>query len=122
MIRSSQQDPLARESKKAIQRKRPASDGRRAGYFVEAKWTGNNDAAWLTSPYNPSSRHYNEAKILNQVRGYLDLNSLKIGNGVRYAVSNEAAWKHFDDLFRKYFKDQVDSGLLKVFHVPGTGM
>ena len=95
-----------------------ASDGRRAGYLVEAKWTGKNNAAWRSSPYNPAHKWYNEDKILDQVRGYIELHQANGGKGIRYAVSNDAARLHFEQLFRTHFSDAMDSGLLKVFHVP----
>ena len=93
-------------------------DGRRAGYTVEAKWTGKNDAAWRSSPYNPRSDFYDQAKILEQARSLLDLNKATRGKGVAYAVSNPAARGHFEALFRRYFPGQP----IKVWHVPGTGM
>jgi hypothetical protein len=94
-------------------------DGRKAGYTVEAKWTGKNDAAWRSSPYNPRSEFYNQAKVLEQARALLDLNKATGGKGVAYAVSNEAAARvHFEALFRRYFPGQP----ITVWHVPGTGM
>ena len=101
-----------------LSQRQMASDGRRAGYLVEAKWTGKNDAAWRTSPYNPASRHYNEEKILEQARGYLELQAANGGKGVRYAVSNESARQHFEQLFRTNFPNAMNSGLLKVYY-PG---
>jgi LysM repeat protein len=93
-------------------------DGRRAGYTVEAKWTGKNDAAWRSSPYNPRSEFYNEAKTIEQAQSLLDLNKATRGKGVAYAVSNEAARVHFELLFRRYFPAQP----IRVWFVPGTGM
>jgi hypothetical protein len=105
-----------------LSQRKMASDGRRAGYLVEAKWTGKNDAAWRSSPYNPAHEFYDESKMLDQVRGYLELHSTNGSKGIRFAVSNNAAQKHFEQLFRANFKENLESGLLKVFHVPGTGM
>ena len=101
---------------------RIAADSRNSGFFVEAKWTGKNAAAWRSSPYNPASRYYDEAKILSQAGGYLRLNAASGGLGVRYAVSNEAARAHFESLFRRHFGAALDNGSLNVWHVPGTGM
>jgi hypothetical protein len=101
---------------------RIAADARNSGFFVEAKWTGKNAAAWRSSPYNPASRYYDEAKILSQAGGYLRLNAASGGRGVRYAVSNEAARAHFESLFRRHFGAALDNGSLNVWHVPGTGM
>jgi hypothetical protein len=93
-------------------------DGRSAGYTVEAKWTGKNDAAWRSSPYNPRSEFYDEAKIVEQARSLLDLNEATGGKGVAYAVSTQAARAHFEALFSRYFPGQP----IKVWHIPGTGM
>lgn len=99
-----------------------ALDARRAGFTVEAKWAGRNDAAWTSSPYNPSHRYYDEARILDQARSQLELNVALRGNGVRFAVSNEAAQQHFTNLFQQNFGVQMNNGTLQVWHVPGNGM
>lgn len=97
-------------------------DGVYAGYYVEVKWAGRNNAAWASSPYNPAHRYYDESKIVGQARRYLKLNQATNGNGVRYAVFNEAARNHFESLFRQHFPDAVENRTLRVFHVPGNGM
>ncbi len=97
-------------------------DGLRSGYTVEAKWVGRNDAAWASSPYHPRSQFYNEAKYVDQARRLLGFNQASGGRGVRYAISNEAGRAHFERLFRAHFPDEMRSGFLQVFHVPGTGM
>jgi RHS repeat-associated protein len=98
--------------------KKVGVDASSAGYTVEAKWTGQNNAAWRQSPYNPRSEFYNEQKILDQARNLIDLNKASGGNGVRYAVSNPAARQHFETLFRQHFPGEN----IQVWHVPGTGM
>jgi RHS repeat-associated protein len=98
--------------------KRLGVDARRAGYTVEVKWTGRNDAAWKTSPYNPNSPFYNEAGILDQARGLIALDRAADGKGVRYAVSNSASRTHFETLFRREFPGEA----IQVWHVPGTRM
>jgi hypothetical protein len=105
-----------------LSQRRMATDGRRAGYFVEVKWTGKDDAAWRSSPYNPSHEFYDEERILAQVRGYLELHSAVGSKGIRFAVSNDAARRHLEQLFETHFEEHVESGLLRVIHVPGTGM
>ena len=99
-----------------------ALDARRAGYTVEAKWAGRNDAAWDSSIYNPSHRFYNEEKILGQASRQLDLNTATGGSGVRFAVSNEAAQGHFSNLFQAHFPNEMSHGELRVWYVPGNGM
>jgi len=59
-----------------------------------------------------------EADILDQAERLLKLNAGLGSNGVRYAISNEAAANHFRTLLRTKFADQMDAGILKVFHVP----
>ncbi len=93
-------------------------DATKAGYTVEAKWAGRNDAAWRSSPYNPRSEFYNEKAILDQARNLIELNKASGGKGVRYAISNDAARAHFDALFRQHFPGEN----IQVWHVPGTGM
>jgi len=85
---------------------------------VEAKWTGRNNAAWRSSPYNPVSEFYDEAAILQQAENLLKVNKGSGGRGVRYAVSNDAARVHFESLFRGHFPGEN----IQVWHVPGTGM
>jgi hypothetical protein len=97
-------------------------DATAAGYTVEAKWAGKNAAAWKSSPYNPSSEFYNEPKILGQAKRLLEKNAQTKGGGVRYAISNDPAAKHFAELFEKNFPDEMKSGALKVWTVPGNGM
>jgi len=98
-------------------------DGRKAGYLVEAKWAGGNDAAFANNDfYNPAGEFYDEANILRQARGYLDMNEANGGNGVRYALSNDAARAHFENLFSQNFPEAMQSGTLQVFHVPANGM
>jgi hypothetical protein len=99
-----------------------ALDARRAGFSVEAKWTGRNDAAWTSSPYNPDHRYYDEKAILGQARSQVELNSATGGKGVRFVVSNEAARQHFTDLFERNFNTEMKGGTLQVWHVPGNGM
>ncbi|MGW8849233.1 hypothetical protein ACWGNE_15755 [Streptomyces xiamenensis] len=91
-------------------------------YIVEAKWTGKNDKAWLSSNYNPDHKHYDEAKIVDQAKRLLRLNALKKGKGVRYTVSCPAARDQFESLFHKYFPMQMRGRILQVWHVPGDGM
>jgi hypothetical protein len=79
-------------------------DASRAGYTVEAKWAGKNNAAWRSPPYNPRSEFYNEPGILDQARNLIELNKASGGSGVRYAVSNDAARAHFEALFRQHFR------------------
>ncbi|MDF3836846.1 carbohydrate-binding domain-containing protein [Cupriavidus basilensis] len=105
-----------------VNQERVALDGRRAGYTIEAKWTGRNDAAWDASPYNPSHRYYNEGKIVDQATRQIELNAATSGNGVRFAVSNEAAQQRFTTLFQQHFPTQMGDGTLRVWHVPGNGM
>ena len=93
-------------------------DSTQAGFSVGAKWTGKNDAAWRSSPYNPRSDIYDEQGILDQARRLLELNKAMGGNGVRYAVSTEAARVHFEALFNQHFPEAN----IQVWHVPGTGM
>src|SRR5882762_4552955 len=52
------------------------------GYTVEAKWTGRNDAAWRSSPYNPRSQFYDETEIIGQAQRLLELNRALSGRGV----------------------------------------
>jgi YD repeat-containing protein len=99
-----------------------ALDARTAGYTVEAKWAGRNNAAWESSPYHPDHRFYNEAKILDQASRQLDLNAATGGKGVRFAISNEAAQQQFTMLFEQHFPSQVGNGMLSVWYVPGNGM
>ena len=73
---------------------RSGVDGSRAGFTVEAKWTGKNNAAWRSSPYNPRSQFYDEPGITDQARKLIELNKASGGSGVRYAVSNDAARSH----------------------------
>jgi RHS repeat-associated protein len=96
-------------------------DGRRNGYIVEAKWTGNPNQ-WSSSPYNPKHAWYDEEKILDQADRLLQLNEATGGKGVRYAVSNEAGREQFEALFREHFPDAVADGTLSVWLVPGNGM
>jgi hypothetical protein len=101
-------------------------DGIQGKYLVEAKWAGRNDAAFRNSVYNPATTRYvtlgKEAVILDQAERLLKLNASLGTNGVRYAISNETAANHFRTLLRTKFADQMDAGILKVFHVPGNGM
>ncbi|WP_270958970.1 RHS repeat-associated core domain-containing protein [Burkholderia pseudomallei] len=97
-------------------------DGKRAGYTVEAKWTGKNSAAWESSPYNPEHEFYNESKILDQAGRLLEFNDASGGSGVRYAVSNAEAQQHFTQLFEQHFPTEMQDGTLSVWHVPGNGM
>ena len=105
-----------------LEQRKVAADARRGGYTVEAKWAGRNDAAFSSSPYNPSHPFYDAERDLKQVQGLLELNRATGGKGVRYAVSNEAARQHFAAFFEANVPDAVASGELQVFHVPGNGM
>ena len=102
----------------ALNTRKVGVDASRAGYTVEAKWTGRNNAAWRSSPYNPVSEFYDEAAILQQAENLLKVNKGSGGRGVRYAVSNDAARVHFESLFRGHFPGEN----IQVWHVPGTGM
>jgi RHS repeat-associated protein len=102
----------------ALNTRKIGVDASRAGYTVEAKWTGRNNAAWRSSPYNPASEFYDEAAILDQAENLLRVNKGSGGRGVRYAVSNEAARVHFENLFRAHLPGEN----IQVWHVPGTGM
>ncbi|MET8149520.1 LamG-like jellyroll fold domain-containing protein [Actinoplanes sp. NPDC049668] len=96
-------------------------DGRRAGYIVEAKWTGN-EKQWSSSNYNPNHAWYDEAKYVDQASRLLKLNEAIGGKGVRYAVSNEEGRAMFQALFEKKFPQAVQNGTLRVYVVPGNGM
>lgn len=98
------------------------TDGDMGGYLTEAKWTGRNDAAFKSSPYNPSHKFYNEGKILDQASRLLDLSNRLGRQGVRYMISNDAGRQSFTDLFMQHFPEEMESGRLAVFHVPGDGM
>ena len=106
--------------------KKMGVDARKEGYVVEAKWTGRNDAARRSSRYNPLHVRYShdqiEPKLLDQAKRLLELDSHSKGHGVRYAVSNLAAQRHFEQLLRKHFAKATASGQLRVWHVPGDGM
>ncbi len=102
----------------ALNARKVGVDASRAGYTVEVKWTGRNSAAWRSSPYNPVSEFYNESAILQQAENLIKVNKGSGGRGVRYAVSNDAARAHFENLFRAHFPGEN----IQVFHVPGTGM
>jgi hypothetical protein len=90
------------------------------GYIVEAKWTGS-ERQWGSSPYNPFN-YFNEDSVVGQARKLLGLNDALGGNGVRYAVSNSQGAAFFNAIFREWFPDQMESGALQVWHVPGNGM
>ncbi|MFI7222583.1 polymorphic toxin-type HINT domain-containing protein [Nonomuraea angiospora] len=96
-------------------------DGGPRPYVVEAKWTGRNDAAFESSPYNPSN-YFDEKKVVDQARRLTDLNDRLGGKGVRYAVSNRAGADFFRAVFREWFPEEMDRGDLQVWHVPGDGM
>jgi RHS repeat-associated protein len=92
------------------------------GWITEAKFTGGSEAEWSKSQYNPEHRHYDESKITDQAGKLLDLNREVGGNGVRYAISNEAGARHFSDVLGKAFPEAMADGSLAVHHVPGNGM
>jgi hypothetical protein len=96
-------------------------DGGPSPYVVEAKWMGRNDAAFESSPYHPSN-FFDEAGFVDQARRLLALNRELGGRGVRYAVSNEAGANFTRAVLREWFPDEMASGMLGVFHVPGDGM
>ncbi|MGW1002521.1 polymorphic toxin-type HINT domain-containing protein, partial [Streptomyces sp. NPDC002520] len=91
------------------------------GYITEAKWTGRNSAAWESSPYHPS-KFFNEDKVVDQAQRLLDLDAGLGGKGVRYAVSNVEGAAFFRGVLREHFPDEMASGRLAVWHVPGDGM
>lgn len=99
-----------------------ALDAQNNGFTVEAKWTGRNDKAWNSSPYNPNHEFYDPERVLNQAGRQLEHARATNSNGVRFAVSNEAARRHFLELFEGKFKSDVDSGFLSVWYIPGDGM
>ncbi|GIF09904.1 hypothetical protein [Actinoplanes siamensis] len=90
-------------------------------YIVEAKWMGRNDAAFESSPYHPSN-FFDEQKFVDQARRLIALGRDQKSMGVRYAVSNRAGADFTRTLFREWFPEEMNSGFLKVFHVPGDGM
>jgi len=59
---------------------------------------------------------------LSQASRQLELNAEIGGKGVRFAVSNDAAQRHFEELFMKNFPDEMKDGLLSVWSVSGSGM
>jgi hypothetical protein len=81
-----------------------------------------NPAAWARSPYNPASTFYDKAGILKQARSLHQLDQASYGRGVRYVISNEPARLHFEALFQQHFPEAMQSGRLRVFHVPWNGM
>jgi hypothetical protein len=95
--------------------------GPQDGFIVEAKWTGRNSAAWNTSPYNPGN-FFNESKVVDQAERLLALDAALKGKGVRYAVSNIEGAAFFRAVLRERFPDEMASGRLAVWHVPGDGM
>ncbi|MEV5339779.1 DNRLRE domain-containing protein [Streptomyces sp. NPDC052676] len=95
--------------------------GPQDGFIVEAKWTGRNSAAWDTSPYNPGN-FFNESKVVDQAERLLALDAALKGKGVRYAVSNIEGAAFFRAVLRERFPDEMASGRLAVWHVPGDGM
>jgi hypothetical protein len=99
-----------------------ALDGLDSGYVTEAKWVGKNDNAWASSPYNPDHEFYDESKILNQAQTQIDFSKTTNGEGVRFAISSPAGQQHFFSLFAENFPEEINSGFLNVFHVPGDGM
>ncbi|WP_224301126.1 RHS repeat-associated core domain-containing protein [Streptomyces olivaceus] len=92
------------------------------GWIMEAKFTGGRESEWAKSAYNPESSLYNEAKITDQAAKLLKLNEELGGNGVRYAISNEAGAAHFREVLGGNFPEAMADGTLSVFHVPGNGM
>ncbi|WP_167517585.1 LamG-like jellyroll fold domain-containing protein [Micromonospora orduensis] len=96
-------------------------DGGPRSYVVEAKWMGRNDAAFESSPYHPSN-FFDEAKFIDQTQRLLDLGRDQRSKGVRYAVSNKVGADFTRALFRERFPEEMESGFLGVFHVPGDGM
>jgi hypothetical protein len=78
-------------------------------------------AAFESSPYHPSN-FFDEDGFVDQARRLLALNSELGGGGVRYAVSNEAGANFARGVLREWFPNEMESGVLGVFHVPGDGM
>lgn len=109
-----------------LNQQRMGVDGRKAGYLIEAKWAGRDDAAWESSAYNPANDIYKtkgiRKRILEQAADLLRLDAAKRGEGVRYAVSNLRGKEHFEKLFHETFPKELASGRLRVWHVPGNGM
>ena len=109
-----------------LNQQRMGVDGRKAGYLIEAKWAGRDDAAWESSAYNPGNDIYKSKgirkRILDQATDLLRLDAAKRGKGVRYAVSNLRGKEHFEKLFHETFPKELASGRLRVWHVPGNGM
>ncbi|MFD4602086.1 LamG-like jellyroll fold domain-containing protein [Streptomyces sp. NPDC058464] len=95
------------------------------GFITEAKWTGNDyPSAWSRSRYNPSHPEtvFNESTTVDQARRLLNLNSALGGSGVRYAVSNSGGAAFYRAVFREWFPEEMESGVLQVFHVSAVGM
>ncbi|MFJ8202899.1 polymorphic toxin-type HINT domain-containing protein [Micromonospora chalcea] len=96
-------------------------DGGPRKYTVEAKWMGRNDAAFESSPYHPGN-FFDEAKFVDQTRRLLALARDQQSMGVRYAVSNQIGANFTRTLLGERFPEEMKSGYLGVFHVPGDGM
>ena len=96
-------------------------DGVNGEFVVEAKWTGN-PRQWNSSPYNPAHEFYNEAKILDQAKRLLDLQSQGGFKSLNYAISNPQGRAHFEKLFKTHFPDAIQDGRLKIWNVDGAGM
>jgi hypothetical protein len=99
-------------------------DGRSGNILVEAKWTGN-PKQWDSSPYNPSHEFHTpeiDAKVVDQARRLLQLQSEGGFKALNYTISNAQGRAHFLDLLSRHFPDEFRSGRIKVWEVDGTGM
>lgn len=96
-----------------------ALDSIDSGYVVDAKYTGGNFAS---SPYNPVSGVYNEAKLVNQLSRQIQFSRSQGLKGVRWVASNTEGQETLDNLFRQYFPEDYQSGFIRVYYVPEWGM
>ncbi|WP_280703028.1 LamG-like jellyroll fold domain-containing protein [Kitasatospora sp. GP82] len=98
-------------------------DGVDGDKFLEAKWTGKNEAAWKSDKfYNPGGRFFDESKVMDQAGRLVRLNGALGGSGVRYIFSTQGATNFYRALFRDWFPEQMENGFLTTEYNPGTGM
>ncbi|WP_285560168.1 hypothetical protein [Actinoplanes regularis] len=94
-------------------------DDEAGGYFVELKYTGQENGARSGNPYNPVTKAYTkygkEAILIDQAQRLLQLNAETGGRGVRYGISNpqDAA------AFQKLFEDKLRGGDGRGWGTPG---
>ncbi len=92
------------------------------GKIVEVKWTNAPSSAYSSSPYNPSHEFYNEEDLVDQLAREMQLAREQGLPGVVVAVSNEAAQADFMNLIETHFPEEYQSGFIKVWMVPVTGI